>query len=83
MKPETKLVLAICLGVIVGCIIGFGFTLPATAHAPQPATRFTYSKVSFGDNSTSMIVVYDRAEGKTCYIATKRYADGGVGIDCP
>jgi len=83
MKAKTKFAIAIVAGIGLGCIIGFGIPLPAVAHAPQPTARYTYQNVEIGHPSTSMIVVYDRQEGRTCYIATKRYSDGGVGISCP
>ena len=73
MKPETKLVLAICLGVIFGCIIGFGFTLTAVAHAPVPKSNYLREVVDIGHGYNKLFIIEDRKRNRLCYITLSQY----------
>lgn len=71
MKPETKFVLALVLGISGGCAIGFG--LPANAHAPVPKSNYLREVVDIGHGYNKLFIIEDRKRNRLCYITLSQY----------
>ena len=74
MKPETKFVLALVLGISGGCAIGFGLPVPAVAHAPVPKSNYTREVVEIGHGYNHLYIIEDRKRNRLCYITLSKYA---------